>query len=57
MKRLEVESQEFERILKNLQLENLTLHPTLQKKVVKIVNSGVKITPNIIRNALNHGEV
>ena len=48
MKELTLESKEFRRILQNLHLENLTLHPTLQKKVLELVNSGVTITPNVI---------
>lgn len=48
MKKLQIESKEFKRILYNLQLENLTLHPKLQQKVIELVNSGVLITPTRI---------
>lgn len=57
MKELQIESKEFQRILHNLQLENLTLHPRLQKKVIELVNSGVSITPNIIKEILSRGKV
>ncbi len=55
MKELQIESKEFQRILHNLQLENLTLHPRLQEKVIELVNSGVFITPNIIKEILSRG--
>ena len=57
MKELTLESKEFRRILQNLHLENLTLHPTLQKKVLELVNTGVTITPHVIKDALNRGKV
>jgi len=57
MKEIQIESREFKRILQNLQLENLTLHPRLQKKVVELVNSGVNITPSIIKDTLKYGKV
>lgn len=44
-------------VLKNLQLENMTLSPSLQQKVIEIVNSGTKITPSLIKGALNHGKI
>lgn len=40
MKKIQLNSPEFNRILKNLQFENLSLTPTLQKKVLEIVSSG-----------------
>lgn len=57
MKELKMESIEFKRILHNLYLENLTLLPTLQKKVIELVNSGVSITPKLIKETLNRGKV
>lgn len=57
MNELHVNSKEFRRVLKNLNLENITLHPRLQKKVLELVNSGVQITPNIIKDALKRGKV
>ena len=56
MKELKMDSMEFRRILQNLHLENLTLHPALQKKVLDLVNSGVTITPKVIKDALNRGK-
>lgn len=57
MKELQLESKEFNRIVQNLHLENLSLHPKLQHKVIELVNSGVTITPDVIKDALHHGKV
>jgi len=54
MKQLKQNSTEMNTVLKNLELENLTLSPSLQQKAIDIVNSGKKITPSIIKGALNH---
>ncbi|QGG50561.1 Zn-dependent hydrolase [Lysinibacillus pakistanensis] len=53
MKKIQLNSPEFNRVLKNLQFENLSLTPRLQKKVLEIVNSGKQISPTIIKEALN----
>ncbi|MFS0576268.1 Zn-dependent hydrolase [Sporosarcina sp. 179-K 3D1 HS] len=52
MKELTLESKEFKRVLHNLHLENMSLHSSLQKKVVDLVNSGVPITSNVIKETL-----
>ena len=52
MKQIQLNSPEFNRVLKNMQLENLYLSPSLQKKALEIVNSGVEITPALIMEAL-----
>lgn len=57
MKKIQLNSPEFNRVLKNLQFENLSLTPTLQKKVLEIVNSGEQISPTIIKEALKNGQV
>jgi len=58
MKQIQLNSPEFNRVLKNLQIENLSLTPTLQKKVLEIVNSGIQISPTIIKGVLNNvGEI
>ncbi|WP_163537498.1 Zn-dependent hydrolase [Gracilibacillus sp. YIM 98692] len=57
MKELSLESKEFQRILYNLHLENITLSPTLQKRVIEIVNSGEEITPEVIKDALNRAKI
>jgi len=51
--KIQLNSPEFNRVLKNLQFENLSLTPRLQKKVLEIVNSGEQISPTIIKEALN----
>ncbi len=57
MKKIQLNSPEFNRVLKNLQFENLSLTPTLQKKVLEIVNSGEQTSPTIIKEALKNGKV
>ncbi|MFJ8236779.1 Zn-dependent hydrolase [Ureibacillus sp. NPDC094379] len=54
MKQLKQNSTEMNTVLKNLELENMTLSPSLQQKAIDLVNSGKKITPSIIKGALNH---
>ncbi|MGE7914390.1 Zn-dependent hydrolase [Lysinibacillus xylanilyticus] len=57
MKQIQLNSPEFNRVLKNLQFENLSLTPSLQKKVLEIVNSGIQISPIVIKDVLNNGKV
>ncbi|SFL91372.1 Zn-dependent hydrolase [Salibacterium qingdaonense] len=53
MKELTMDSKEFKRIQQNLHLENLTLHPSLQKKVIELINSNVTITQHMIKEILS----
>lgn len=57
MKEIQLNSPEFERVLKNLQLEDLYLTADLQQKVIDIVNSGIQISPKVIKEALNNGKI
>lgn len=57
MKQIQLDSPEFNRVLKNMELENLYLNDSLQQKAVEIVNSGLKITPNLIKKALANGKI
>ena len=57
MKQLQLGSTEMQIIIKNLQLENMSLSPTLQQKAIEIINSGIKITPDVIKGALKDGKV
>ncbi|MCG7334431.1 Zn-dependent hydrolase [Sporosarcina sp. ACRSM] len=57
MKQIQLNSPEFNRVMKNLQLENLHLSDTLQKKALEIVNSGMVVTPDLIKKALANGEI
>ncbi|HLQ82366.1 MAG TPA: Zn-dependent hydrolase [Pseudogracilibacillus sp.] len=57
MKNLTLESKEFNRVSRNLYLENLSLSLANQKKVIEIINSRVKITPNLIKDLMKDGEV
>lgn len=57
MKQIQLNSPEFDRVLKNMQLENLYLSHSLQQKAIEIVNSGKKVTPTLIKEALANGKV
>lgn len=57
MKELAVNSAEFKRIMLNLQLENMTLPPHLQQKVIELINANEEITPAIIKKALRYEQV
>ena len=57
MKQLQLDSTEMRIIIKNLQLENMSLSPTLQQKAIEIINSGIKITPDVIKGALKDGKI
>ena len=57
MKQIQLNSPEFNRVLKNMELENLHLNDSLQQKAVEIVNSGLKITPNLIKKVLANGKI
>lgn len=57
MNELTMESKEFKRVLHNLHLENLTLSPVMQEKVLHLVNSKVSITPTLIKGLLQNGKV
>lgn len=57
MNKIQLNSPEFNRVLKNMQLENLHLSHSLQQKALEIVNSGMTITPDLIKEALAKSEV
>ena len=57
MKQLQLDSTEMRIIIKNLQLENMSLSPTLQQKAIEIINAGIKITPDVIKGALKDGKI
>ncbi|TQR21710.1 Zn-dependent hydrolase [Psychrobacillus vulpis] len=57
MKKIQLNSPEFNRVLKNMQLENLYLSHSLQEKAIEIVNSGRKVTPTLIKEALANDKV
>ena len=57
MKQIQLDSPEFNRVLKNMQLENLRLSQSLQKKALEIVNSGIAVTPALIKEALANGKI
>lgn len=57
VKDIQLNSPEFNRVLKNMQLENLHLSHSLQQKALEIVNSGIPVTPALIKEALANGEI
>ncbi|HLR43268.1 MAG TPA: Zn-dependent hydrolase [Pseudogracilibacillus sp.] len=57
MKQLTLESREFQRILKNLHLENLSLSEKNQKKIINIVNNNTTITSTMIKDLFRNGEI
>ena len=57
MKALNLGSKEFRRVMHNLHLENLSLSPEVQEKVLELVNTKTLITPNLIKDILRHGKV
>lgn len=57
MKELTQESKEFKRVLHNLHLENLSLSPDMQKRVLELINAKASITPNLIKDVLRRGKV
>lgn len=57
MKELKLDSKEFKRVMHNLHLENLSLSPSMQKRVIDLVNKKVSITPTLIKEIIRNGEV
>lgn len=57
MKYLTLESKEFNRVLQNLRLEKQDISLTTQKKVLEIVNSKTKITPELIKELIKEEEI
>lgn len=57
MKQITLDSPEFNRVLKNLQLENLSLSSELQNKVIEIINSKMIISESIIKDALKNVKI
>lgn len=49
MKQLQLDSPEFNQLSKNMQLEKLDLSHSFKKKALEIVNSGIIITPALIK--------
>ncbi|GAB4074615.1 hypothetical protein GCM10028778_21180 [Barrientosiimonas marina] len=43
--------------MQNLNLENLNLTLEKQKSVINIVNSRTEITPDLIKDLMEHGKV
>lgn len=57
MKQLTLESNEFKKIVSNLQLENLSLSDQSQKKILNIINNNMEITSTLIKELLRNDKV
>lgn len=57
MKRIQLNSPEFKRVLKNMQFENIYLSQSLQKKALEIVDSNQLITQDLIKEAIANDKV
>lgn len=57
MKQLTLESNEFKKIVSNLQLENLSLSDQSQKKMLNIINNNMEITSTLIKELLRNDKV
>ncbi|MGP4038572.1 Zn-dependent hydrolase [Gracilibacillus sp. D59] len=55
MKKLTLDSEEFKRIIHNLHIEQLHLDEKRQKQILSLVNSGMKITPSVLKEAWKNG--
>jgi len=54
---LTIESKEFQQVLHNLRLENMSLPADLQEIVINIVNRKEAITPELIKRIVENGKV
>lgn len=52
-----VESKEFQQVLHNLRLENMSLSAELQEIVVGLVNRNELITPELIKRVVVDGKI
>lgn len=57
MKELTIESKEFKRVLSNLHLENISISPTIQKRIIKHANRNEKINPALIKEMLAYDKI
>jgi len=57
MPTLNLKSREFQDVIHNLRLENMSLSIDLQKKVIEVVTSGITVTPELIKRIAANGKV
>lgn len=57
MKEKTLESKEFKRVLHNLHLENMSLSPKIQKRIITHANDNEKISPALIKEMLAYDKV
>lgn len=57
MTKITIDSPEFKRVEKNLSLENFQVNKQIALKAIEVVNSKKKLTPKMIKEALNIGKI
>ena len=57
MTKITIDSPEFKRVEKNLSLENIQVNKQIALQAIEVVNSKKKLTPKMIREALNIGKI
>lgn len=57
MTKITIDSPEFKRVEKNLSLENINVNKQIALKAIEVVNSKKKLTPKMIKEALNIGKI
>jgi uncharacterized coiled-coil protein SlyX len=57
IKKIELHSKEFNRVLKNMQLEGLEINKAFQERAINILNSNKPITSEIIKEQFHKENV
>ena len=57
MTKITIDSPEFKRVEKNLSLENIQVNKQIALQAIEVVNSKKKLTPKMIKEALNNGKI
>lgn len=54
---MELHSKEFNRVLKNMQLEGLEMSKELQERAINLINSNKPITSQLIKEQFHNGNI
>jgi len=57
IKKIELHSKEFNRVLKNMQLEGLEMNKNFQERAISLLNSNKPITSEIIKEQFHNGNL
>lgn len=57
LKKMELHSKEFNRVLKNMQLEGLEMSNELQERAINLINSNKPITSQLIKEQFHNGNI